>query len=721
MSHPSQFLPIACRWLFALCLLAPPALAAEKKPYRIPPYGEREFNQGILWGSEATSPDGFTLAFGGQDLDAEDGIGHTRIKEKGGQWKSLLAELRGKNPYLTQHDDLAQLQANHRVAHRALLSAYYSGLPKDQQQAKLDLALPLIDASLDAFQLSIYSMRTVEVDEPTAAALKRSRSFVSLAKEAAAVFEEQGLTPGSLRSCEQVERLRQRAVELFNAEPPPRALSPIVYEPESGLFLVFGGDHFDFLMNDLWSFDPKKRQWSFHMQEKAPPPRAGHTLKAEGGKIIMTGGYAYTSNTDYCGSQYEQLEDGKWVYDTETNEWSGGKEAAKMAASSERVYRTGPFHPDFYLEPAPDREANEKILAAIGPNTWTKLNPPKLPELNRDWGTAIYDPQRDLILRFSGGHSAHGGSDVLHYHLATNRWELCFPVEFPLGQLYSNTSYPEGLNFNGRPWVTGHTYKSYGLDPRTQKMLFVGHQKHTYFYDPAAGDWEPRRQAKPEGMNYGDSYYTLTLWATTDTLYCWTQNGELFKYVEQSKADGETSADKESKEKSRGWVKVELTGDKLAGSVVDHSGMTWDSKRNRLLCCRTPYGDNHKYDGQIYSIELDSGKVTALSPAGAKGMGEVRFLRELVYEPESDLMIVGAMLPGKEGVPRRTPAYDGAKNRWVSLLLDGDHPHGKEGRNVSLGMIYDPQRKLLWAVDTNSQVYALRVAADKADIQPLPQ
>src|SRR5204862_3371623 len=111
----------------------------------------------------------------------------------------------------------------------------------------------------------------------------------------------------------------------------------------------------------------------------------------------------------------------------------------------------------FYIAgPRPARKPFAEWLEKLPANAWTLTKPSHLPALNRDWGTAVLDPDRDLILRWSGGHSAHGGTDVLQFHLNTNRWELCYPVEFPLGQLYSNTEYPEGVNFNRRPWVTGH-------------------------------------------------------------------------------------------------------------------------------------------------------------------------------------------------------------------------------------------------------------------------
>ena len=79
----------------------------------------------------------------------------------------------------------------------------------------------------------------------------------------------------------------------------------------------------------------------------------------------------------------------------------------------------------------------------------------------------------------------------------------------------------------------------------------------------------------------------------------------------------------------------------------------------------------------------------------------------------NDLFLVGGTVEG------RTPAYDPEKNRWVSLKIGGEDPSGKKGRNVSLGMMYDAQRKLFWAVDTNSHVYVLRLDPSTADLQPM--
>jgi hypothetical protein len=246
--------------------------------------------------------------------------------------------------------------------------------------------------------------------------------------------------------------------------------------------------------------------------------------------------------------------------------------------------------------------------------------------MNRDWGTAVLDPERDLILRWSGGHSAHGGSDVLQFHLGTNRWELPMPVELPLGQTYSNTEYPEGVNFNRRPWVTGHTYQSYGVDPRLKKMIFTGRRDDWHLYDPDRGDWDGRFP-KPKGMAHGDCFYTLTLTPTPEGLVCWTKDGALFRF----------DADK------REWVGLPLQG-KLAGAVVDNSTVAYDAKRGRLLFWRKLYGDKTTYNGEIQSVDVKTGTVSTLSPEGKEAAVAVPYLCQ----------IRGARpLPGRRHAPAR--------------------------------------------------------------------
>jgi hypothetical protein len=505
------------------------------------------------------------------------------------------------------------------------------------------------------------------------------------------------VTPEAVRAIREAQVRLEIAAEVLDAEPPARAFSPLVWEPKSKRFLLFGGDHGDYLTNDLWAFDPAASRWERLATRTAPAPRAGHALAANGdGTITLSGGYVYRPSTDYLASQYQDAT-GEFVFDAVAGAWRGDL----PADAGPRSYRTGPFLPDFFLEGGrPDAATFAARLEKLPANTWTKINPPRLPHLNRDWGSAILDPDHDLLLRWAGGHSAHGGTDVLHFHLATGRWELTAPVEFPLGQLYTNTEYPEGFNFNRRPWISGHTYQSYGYDPAAGRMFFLGKRSHEYAYDPARGDWAGR-SPKPKGMDYDSSFYTLTVAPTPNGPVCWTASGGLFV------------------RKDNAWEEIPVAGEKLPGSVVDNSTLAWDDARGRLLFFRKPYGDKARYDGRVTAFDWKTRTAHTLTPTGAAAAADVPYLCQIRADPESGLLLVGGTLPpGEDGI-RRTPAYDCAKDRWVSLKLGGDDPSGPKGRNVSLGLVYDPKRKRFWAVDARSEAFVLRLDAATADVRPL--
>src|SRR5690349_19889761 len=70
--------------------------------------------------------------------------------------------------------------------------------------------------------------------------------------------------------------LIQQVVDTFSDEPSARALSPLVYDPHTKLFVLFGGDHLDYVMNDLWVFDPKALRWEQRHPPQSPAPRANH-------------------------------------------------------------------------------------------------------------------------------------------------------------------------------------------------------------------------------------------------------------------------------------------------------------------------------------------------------------------------------------------------------------------------------------------------------------
>lgn len=63
--------------------------------------------------------------------------------------------------------------------------------------------------------------------------------------------------------------------------------------------------------------------------------------------------------------------------------------------------------------------------------------------------------------------------------------------------------------------------------------------------------------------------------------------------------------------------------------------------------------------------------------------------------------------------------YDCPKNRWFQATLPSDEPDLGKHPSYNLGDMYDAGRKLVWAVDTNSRVYALRLELSSLKVKLL--
>ena len=655
----------------------------------------------VLWGSECLLPDGSGLAFGGNEQAADDGCARTRIRE-GDTWKAVYADLSAANPLQKHQVRTWDLRTRLKNAASRARFAFFQGLPAAEEQKMLKAqAVPAIEGVLKDLDGLIAELTGLKLAEYEAGQIKFAapllQSAVGKIRPAAAALAN-GVTAEELKGLREAQIDMEKAAEALDAEPPARALSPLVYDEKTKLFVLFGGDHLDYLTNDTWIFDPIKKKWMQKHPAGAPSPRGNHQLKAAAGTVTLSGGYNYTSTTDYMGGQYKDVKDGDWTYDVAANAWTGGQ----IEPADSRQYRKNPYLPEFFTQgEKPSAAAFVEKLKAMPANTWVLPNPPYTPRQNRDWGSVTIDTDRDMLLFWSGGHCAHGGSDVLQYHFAANRWELAFPVEFPLGQLYSNTSYPDTFNFNRRPWVTGHTYLNYVYDPTARKLLFTGHGKHCYVYDPDIAEWTARFD-KPAGMTYGGCFYDLNCAAAAGGAVCWTKEGRIFRF--------DAGAGQ--------WVEAKVNG-KLPGASVDTSTSVYDAKRDRLLIFAGSYGQ--KYSGQVHALDLKTMTASALSPANMSAVPAVGGFGtdRACYDIANDLALMGTLLPPDADGFQRTPAFDCAGNRWLSLKLGyetaGDKKTPVTPRGHSSGIVFDPKRKLVWGVDSNCRVYVLRLDVKNAD------
>jgi hypothetical protein len=534
-------------------------------------------------------------------------------------------------------------------------------------------------------------------------------------------------------------------------QPPARANSRLVYDPVTRKVVLFGGDRLNELLTDTWTLDVATGQWQEQKPAIGPSPRAGHALlwlpKAK--KVLLLGGYGYTSATGYVESLYEMLPLEAWTYDVAANRWSLIRRFAPPALSSAKtrttkvalpqgpsnfflsaavnandevvvlgggtwlcrfdasrvdtaatamlgvppgttLRRTGPHEPAWYGAdvPSPEPAKVAAELRQLPANEWVMRATPKLPRPNMDWGSAVLAPELDLILRFSGGHSAYSGTAPQVYDIKADRYSIPFAPEYPLEYVYSNDQVGGEWSFAGNPWMTGHTYKSTGYDPRLKCLVFAPH-RYTYFFDPVAGRWSRSTGHNP----YRPDFYVVTLCSTPEGVVAWADRPDGSAGLWRLDATART------------WKALPLKG-ALPDKSADRHGMTYDSGRGRLLF----FSDHGRRAGDVAAYDFKTGEARWLEPSGRRQA--TVHSRETVYLPDQDAVLVGAHVRSPDG-KLGWPVFDCRKNAWVSIELSGADPVGRRDFNNSMGLMYDPTRKLIWAVGQNSHVHVLRLDDEK--------
>ena len=686
--------------IIAFCLCAAQAYAASRVGARGAAPGA-DLRKLVIWGSECREPEGQGLAFGGQHQTADDGRPHTRVL-RDGAWVPILGQLRAKNPLQKHHDRLWALRTALRDALGRARYIYFQGRAAEEETAflkeQVNPALEALAGDLAKAEQALAAL--TGLDEYQAGQVKSALAHIKAVGDALKPFA--GRTgPDRLAKMRQAQVALELAAEALGAEPPGRVCSPVVYDSKTKRYVLFGGDHFDYLTNDVWVFDPAEQRWFQQHPADAPEPRANHTITADGdGTVTVSGGYAYADRWDYGARPYARMEPGKWVYDLAADAWTAASGGKAFPATTRR-YRAERFLPEYYMAGArPDAAAHEATLKAVPANTWVAMKPSKRPQKEQDgrgWGTTVLDPDHDLLLQWGGGHSAAGGTDVLHYHLATNRWEQPYPIEYCLGQVASPSAYPGGYNFNRHPWIIMHAYKSYAYETALKRLVLTGrninwkyrHDTWFYLYDPLIGEWTTRHPLNPKMLSVHYFLNSRVIAGPAGLLF-WGKGSTAFRL----------------NCKALTWEQLKFEG-ALPTAGTDGGGLVYDPKRNRMLMVTKPWKPQNQgiFSGTIHVLDLKTMKASALQPKGA-GKLKTTFLREAAYNPEADLFLWAWRAKG------RMLAYDPAGNRWVTLAIGGSAPFG-----FSTGHVYDAKRGLHWVAGGGGAVYCLRLDAATADVQ----
>ncbi|HOX05631.1 MAG TPA: kelch repeat-containing protein [Planctomycetota bacterium] len=577
----------------------------------------------------------------------------------------------------------------------------------------------------------------------------------SLKKAVESLGKAQGLlkgkvTPETIAAAEDGWEALDDAVEDLAVVPPKRAYCRPAADEKRGKLLVFGGYRLDRQVADTWVYDCKTRSWEQRRPKLSPAPRYGHGLVwlPTSGKFLLVDGAGKAESWiyDLDADEWQLLDDGgarreslttgasTWGWQPEMsaaapgdvvitlanrNEsriprfstWAARVDVTKVDAEGTKKkgvpFRTEAFDgrttdPRWYDQGAGtvDAAAQQEWLDKLQPNVWAtrdRKQQKNNPDDNRAWGTSVFDPDRDQILMWGGGHVAYVGNAVLHYSVKTNQFYIGHRPEQALMYAHGQGGMKIAVSYRNRAFMTGHSYHSYAYDQPSGKMIVCGQslaentvKASLYFcYDPAAGEWFPNPIPTPFEAHYGFD----RLCPTPRGAVAWA-SGALWKPDPAGLK----------------WDKLPLSGAKLPGPSHEGHGLAHDAKRDRLLL----FGQG----GEVLAYDYKTGQASPLGPAGGKAAAfkSVRF-RELVYMPEHDAVLVASRIPDADG-KMRWPLYDCDKNAWQAVLLGGTEPTGKD-YNVGLGLMHDAKRKLVWAADHAANISALRLDLKTADVRPL--
>jgi Galactose oxidase, central domain len=747
--------------LSAFCIIAiiitAPAFGA-RRPAPTPSEKTGPIGKGTprtAWGCRVKDEvNGQWLWFGGVGGLSKEGGLRTWIF-KAGAWKRV--EFKAS----AEFTDVEKLRLKARGLYAAVANRYYVSETEKARKVKLDAEYKKLIAGLGKLALKDAGSKKLLVEAKS--------GFLTLA----------GKVGGKL-SVAEVAAARasmMRLVQLgwtLSSEPPLRCYPNMAFDKKTGKIVLFGGEGVYGAYNDTWIYDCKTRKWSLADIKLAPPPRLGHGMIARDGKVYLAGGFTPRGSMSYCGSLWWRLPVDIWSFDIKTFKWTllkkgtGKKKYTKMqprlnlsisgdgsklswnaplmAYGKKRGEVTGEFallgsdagtadvaspagsihvrelgfDPAWYEKvPPADQSKFQAFLKTMPSNKWVNVSPP-VRHVNRDWGTTVLDIHRDQLLHWAGGHSSHCGTDVAHFSLATGRWHILYTPELPFEACYSNDGAHYPAMSGNRPWGP-HSYLSYAYDHVSQKMIWAGRHgayrltnpQGLWIYDPQQYEWSASKWKFESGKLDIERHKTCMV-PTPHGVATWGDK--------RGGTGGQTGLWM-AKVVERVFKPVVATDPKDRTTLPhtaygDRHGITYDSKRDRALIMH--FGHKQKY--KIWAVDLKSKKVTVLEPKGSKSfpMG-LSMARECTYIPDFDQVIVPAR--GSKGTPQKLMVYDCARDQWLKMPNPCSKPD-KRGRihpgyGVSTGVEWDARRKLLWLVQTNGSVYAMRYQPKSAGLQPI--
>jgi hypothetical protein len=383
--------------------------------------------------------------------------------------------------------------------------------------------------------------------------------------------------------------------------------------------------------------------------------------------------------------------------------------------------------------------AQKQTLENLPVNQWVHLPSPGRAAPTRTWGSATFDPGREQILYWGGGHCGYEGNDVDAYSVPDHTWRRLSQVaEYP-ERLWNHGVRLAGVTFAGGPW-TDHGRSIYAYDPVTHNLIMARAIRLTTGYEPEVlrrfpmaltSDYQARVDAL---VNPPSSYVKYATWKFDpdggtfellgaapeglDTLLStphgvvglnvnWPRRlNDAGYHLPPAAQPPEDTALSLFDAKAGAWQRL---GEKQTSPQnYERTSLAYDSNRDRVLL----HGGGANRD-ELWSFELKERRwknltPTVITPQGGKPPASGR---ESVFLAKQDLLLIYAA-SSKEPRAWTLWAYRPARNGWEELEISGKDIPRRMGWNDAV--IYDARRDLILLVagasgDTGkASVYALR-------------
>jgi len=530
--------------------------------------------------------------------------------------------------------------------------------------------------------------------------------------------------------------------------PHSRRNAPLVYDEKNKVYVLFGGDHEDFQVNDTWTLDLEKNAWKRMNPAVAPSPRAGHAAcyLPRSGRVAIYEGYAPSGSGDYGASPWQLLDPRElWVYDAGADRWDlAGAFGAKSADGPPGIGKFFGYSATGYEVPAMAADADDRICLAApaGKNapgsTWTwSFDPSRIDAAGRDALGQAPNGRRLRALYFRAEFSEVSdepkGKDLAS--LPANRWVKLTPAPrtpaHGCRQRDWSTSTWDSDREQVLMWGGGHCVRSSSVplhySPASNRIVegydadepycyngWCGpassllnkqwidtHAYHLYAYDPkckllvtARGFlYDPERmdwvRAEPFKSPFKYSWGSIVIASSPHGAVGWGVAGE---------TPGLWLFDRD-----RGWTSLEAKG-KLFTPWCDSHGMVYDAKRDRMIISSVGGGYSKKSNGTFLAFDFKGRTLDVVTPQNSE-LNQTGCARELAYVAHADWVLVGDLL--RTGDPKTgkayTRVYDCAKNQM--FLLDA----GPVGAGYSAGWMYDAKRRLVYSFGYNGEAWALNL------------